>query len=89
MHSQTVLPSQPPQLSSSPGASGALQGRRSSQGGVELRPWEVRFGDLVFLKPVGEGSYGRVSMLFLVTLVVSRWLEPRGSVSNGLQQGAC
>ena len=76
---------QPPQLPPSPGAPAALQGRRGSQGGVELRPWEVRFSDLVFRKPVGEGSYGRVSMLFLV----ARWLEPRGSVSNGLQQGAC
>ena len=65
-------PTPPPQLPPSPGASGGLQGRRGSLGGVELRPWEVRFGDLVFLKPVGEGSYGRVSMLFLVHVGWSR-----------------
>lgn len=41
------------------GTSGSgLSGRPSS--GVDMQPWELAWQDLTILKPVGEGSFGRV-----------------------------
>lgn len=28
-------------------------------GGVDVRPWEMRFDDLEIIRPAGEGSFGK------------------------------
>ena len=55
----------PPSLASSGGggsaAMRALTGSRGSTG-MDVRPWELAFRELALLRPIGEGSFGRVSL---------------------------
>jgi hypothetical protein len=60
-----------PQRALSPQPSGALSGAGS--GGVDARSWGVAFGDVTIIKPIGEGSFGRVSLGCGCCLTVGRF----------------
>ncbi|PRW05763.1 Purple acid phosphatase 18 [Chlorella sorokiniana] len=39
---------------------GASSVRTPSSTGIDMHPWEIGFGELSILRPIGEGSFGRV-----------------------------
>ena len=44
-----------------PSSSAASEPRSAGSGGVDVRPWLLRFSDLRFVRPIGEGSFGKAS----------------------------
>jgi hypothetical protein len=43
------------------GGSGGSGPLRSPGSGVSVEPWVMSFSDLTIIRPIGEGSFGRVS----------------------------
>ncbi|KAI7835430.1 hypothetical protein COHA_010676 [Chlorella ohadii] len=54
-------PGRRPPLALAPSRRGsAMLSQRGSSALVDLTPWEVKYSDLTILRPLGEGSYGKV-----------------------------